>query len=91
VDWLNSRLTVQRGIVRQHVDDVKTETSERVMIIDGELSAVLKAWKQTTQFADQKDWIFASPAQLGRLPWSADSVNNAYLKVSTEAEIRHVQ
>jgi integrase len=90
VDWLNSRLTVQRGIVRQHVDDVKTETSERVMIIDGELSAVLKAWKQTTQFADQKDWIFASPAQLGRLPWSADSVNKAYLKVSTEAEIRHV-
>ncbi len=90
VDWLNSRLTVQRGIVRQHVDDVKTETSERAMSIDGELLAVLKAWKQTTQFADQKDWIFASPAQLGHLPWSADSVNDAYLKAATQAEIGHV-
>ena len=90
VDWLNSRLTVQRGIVRQHVDDVKTETSERAMSIDGELLAVLKAWKQTTQFVEQKDWIFASPAQLGRLPWSADSVNDAYLKAATEAEIGHV-
>jgi integrase len=90
VDWLNSRLTVQRGIVRQHVDEVKTETSERAMSIDGELLAVLKAWKQTTQFADQKDWIFASPTQLGRLPWSADSVNDAYLKAATQAEIGHV-
>jgi integrase len=51
---------------------------------------VLKAWKQTTQFVEQKDWIFASPAQLGRLPWSADSVNDAYLKAATAAGIGHV-
>jgi integrase len=29
VDWLNGRLSVQRGIVRQRVDDVKTETSHK--------------------------------------------------------------
>jgi len=29
VDWINSRLTVERGIVCQHVDDVKTEESRK--------------------------------------------------------------
>jgi integrase len=33
VDWLNEKLTVERGIVRQHVDDVKTENSRRQMTL----------------------------------------------------------
>jgi integrase len=90
VDWPNARLHVQRGIVRQHVDDVKTENSERAMSVDGELLEVLKAWKHTTQFAGQEDWVFASPVQRGRLPWSADSVNDAYMKAATAANIPHV-
>ena len=90
VDWLNGRLRIQRGIVRQHVDDVKTENSERAMGIDGELLDVLKVWKQTTQFGGQDDWVFASPAKLGRLPWSADSVNDSYLKAAKAADIGHV-
>jgi integrase len=40
------------------------------MSIDSEMLAVLKAWKQTTQFASEMDWVFASPVQLGRLPVS---------------------
>jgi integrase len=90
VDWLNAKLSIQRGIVRQHVDDVKTEGSERAMSVDAELMAVLKAWKQTTEFSGPDDWVFASPVQLGRLPWSADSVNDAYLKAATAANIGHV-
>ena len=50
----------------------------------------LKTWKQTAQFCAQVDWIFASPAQLGRLPWSADSVNDAYMKAAPAAGIAHV-
>jgi len=90
VDWLNGRLRIQRGIVRQHVDDVKTENSESAMGIDSKLLNILKAWKQTTQFSAPDDWVFASPAQLGRLPWSADSVNDAYAKAATAAQIPHV-
>jgi integrase len=50
----------------------------------------LKTWKQITQFSAQGDWIFASPAQLGRLPWSADSVNDAYKKAASAAGIARV-
>jgi hypothetical protein len=40
---------------------------------------VLKSWKQTTQSRAANDWVFASPARIGRLPWSVDSLNHAYL------------
>jgi len=42
-----SWLSVERGIVRQIVDDVKTVNSERKLPIDAGLLEVLKAWKQT--------------------------------------------
>jgi integrase len=50
----------------------------------------LKLWKQTTQFSAPEDWIFASPSKLGRLPWSADAVNDAYKKAALAAGIPHV-
>ena len=90
VDWLNGRLSVQRGIVRQRVDDVKTETSHKAITITQTMIEALKMWKQTTQFSGHEDWIFASPAQLGRFPWSADSVNDAYKKAASAAGIAHV-
>ncbi len=90
VDWLNGKLSVQRGIVRQQVDDVKTETSHKAITVTQTMLEALKTWKQTTQFSTQEDWIFASPAQLGRLPWSADSVNDAYKKAASAAGIAHV-
>ena len=74
VDWLGGRLRVERGIVRQKVDDVKTIYSGRTMSIDAEMLAVFKNWKQQTQFAADGDWIFASPAKLGRLPFSYHQV-----------------
>src|SRR2546425_2926944 len=72
VDWLNSTLRVERGIVSQCVDEVKTTESRKRMAIDRELLEVLKRWKQATQFSALEHWMFASPMQLGRLPWSYD-------------------
>jgi integrase len=90
VDWLNSKLSVERGIVRQHVDDTKTENSHKHITVSPAMLETLKMWKQITQFSGTKDWIFASPTQLGRLPWSADSVNDAYQKAASAAGIPHV-
>lgn len=49
--------------------------------------AVLKSWKQRTQFRADDDWIFASPAHIGRLPWSADSLNDAYRKAGQVSSV----
>jgi hypothetical protein len=61
VDWINGRLTVERGIVGQQVDDVKTAESRKKLAIDAELLDALKTWKQAGQFSAAEHWMFASP------------------------------
>ncbi len=87
VDWLNAKLQVERGIVCQVVDDVKSSESRRALHIDNEMLDTLKLWKQTTQFPSPNDWVFASPVQLGRLPWSYDQVWRMYQKAGAKAGI----
>jgi integrase len=90
VDWLNSKLRVERGIVRQQVDDVKTDYSRKQMSIDGDMLEKLKAWKQATQFASSDDWVFASPVQLGGLPWSYPWVWHVFQKAASDAGVGKV-
>jgi integrase len=87
VDWLEIRLRVERGIVCQHVDEVKTTESRKTLTISLELLTVLKKWKQTTQFSGPDNWVFASPTQLGRLPWSYDQVWRMYQKAASKAGV----
>src|ERR1700722_16694716 len=70
IDWLHSTLNVERGIVHQVVDEVKTPESQRLMHIDNRMLEVLKTWKQTTPFRAGGYWMFASPVKIGRLPIS---------------------
>lgn len=86
-DWINGKLTVERGIVCQQVDDVKTAESRKKLVISPELLDAVKTWKQTTQFSALEDWMFASPAQVGRLPWSYDQVWRMYQKAADKAGI----
>lgn len=87
IDWLNQRLQVERGIVCQIVDDVKTPESERAMHIAPEMLEVFRNWKQASQFSTAEDWMFASPMQAGRLPWSYDQVWRVYQKAAKNAGI----
>jgi len=74
VDWLNGTLRIERSIVEQNVDEVKTQDSRRTLTVAKELVEVLKVWKQATQFPADGDWLFASPLKIGRLPYSYTGV-----------------
>lgn len=87
VDWLSSRLRVERGIVCQEVDDVKSEESRKQLTVDRELLAALLRWKLAARFSCTDDWMFASPYQIGRLPWSYDQVYRMYQKAANAAGI----
>jgi len=91
VDWLRGTLRIARGIVMQHVGEVKTNESEKAMAIDAELLAILKRWKLTTEFSAEEDWLFASPVQLGRLPISYPHVWQQFQKAATERSDRCVR
>ena len=90
VDWLNSTLRIERGIVHQVIDDVKTPESQRSMHIDGEMLEVLKMWKLMTQFSAPDDWMFASPVKIGRLPVSYAGVWRVLRKAAARAGIGHI-
>ena len=85
VDWLNGKLLVERGIVSGQVDDVKTAESRKKLVIDCDLLTALQTWKQSTQFSDSEDWVFASPVHYGRLPWSYHQVWRVYQKAANAA------
>ena len=87
VDWLNARLTVERGIVRQRVGPVKTEESERLIAIDNDVLEMLTRWRQASQFTADTDWIFASPCKHGADPWSYPNIWLKFQKAGTEAGI----
>jgi len=87
VDWLGGRLRVSRAIVCQEVADVKTVGSEKPLPLHPELLSLLKMWHGNTQFGGADDWVFASPVQLGRLPWSYDQIWRVYRKAATAAGI----
>lgn len=85
VDWMNSKINVEYGIVNQHLDSVKTEGSRKIMSLDPVLLPVLSAWKQHTEFRDAGDWIFPSPVKLGRLPYSYTGYWRALQDAATAA------
>ncbi|HEV2395725.1 MAG TPA: site-specific integrase [Candidatus Sulfotelmatobacter sp.] len=87
VDWLNGKLCVERGIVCQNVDEVKTPESQQKLVIDGELLTSLKMWKQVSQLSSPENWVFASPVRHGRFPWSYDQVWRQYQKAAKSAGI----
>ncbi len=96
IDWLGKRLSIERGVVKQVVGEVKSLHSARTMVIADSLLDVLKQWKQTTQFSSSEDWIFASPVKLGRqhlsytFVWEtlSDAAKKAGQKLMRHADIR---
>src|SRR5260370_6938369 len=90
--WLFAQRETQPGTRHRSTTGrrFETETSHKAITVTEPMIEALKTWKQTAQFCAQVDWIFASPAQLGRLPWSADSVNDPYMKAAPAAGIAHV-
>ena len=90
VDWLGSRLCVQRGIVEQVVADVKTEGSARTFNLTGEMLERLKTWKQRSDFSGAADWIFASSIKLGRFPYSYTGVWRELERAASAAKIGHL-
>jgi integrase len=70
IDWLEKTIALQRGVVKQVVDELKTAASAGTISLTDNAIAVLAQWKQVSEFTEPGDWIFASPWELGRQPVS---------------------
>lgn len=70
IDWLERTIAVQRGVVKQDVDDTKTDESSRIMPLTDDVIAVLQRWRTRSEFTQPQDWVFASPWKHGIQPVS---------------------
>lgn len=85
LDLEHGMLVIDRAIVRQVEDEVKTEYSGRPMPVDEFLTAALLDWRKQSQFASDQDWIFASPYRIGRHPVSYPHVWNVFQRAARAA------
>jgi integrase len=90
VDWLGKTLSIERAVVKQICDDVKSSHSARKMVCADELLDVLKCWRQITQFSAPEDWVFASPYKLGKQPLSYTFVWESLRDAARQANVGHV-
>lgn len=58
-----------RGIVRQHVGEMKIEASRKPVPMDQGLAGVLVRWREMTPYNQDGDYIFASPDKHGTQPY----------------------
>jgi len=80
VNWKERTLNIERGIVRNILDNTKTDPSEAFLPLAPELLKVLRAWYDRTTFDKADDFIFASPYRHGKVPYSPEGVQKHRLR-----------
>jgi integrase len=69
VDWFKNSLRIERSVVNQVEDDVKTEHSAASLPLEDEEIQMLKAWRAASEFTEDENFIFASPHSAGEKPY----------------------
>lgn len=62
-------IRLARGIVRQHIGNMKSEASRKPVPMDARLSTVLTSWRERCGYAEESDYVFASPDKDGKQPY----------------------
>ena len=79
-NWETLTVLVRRAVVDGVVGDVKTKYSQSGLPLDPALAEVLFAWKRSSAFGQEADWIFASPQKAGELPLRPSSMLATQIK-----------
>jgi len=85
VDFESLELHVTRSIALQRVGPCKTEASQKPVPLDPELAEVLLMWRRRSPYPMDDDWVFASPASSGELPYWSFSIFRVYIRPALKA------
>ena len=79
VDFDDLVIRLCQGVVSGLEDELKTVASKSVLPLHPELAEAIGRWKKRAVFTKPEDWVFASPAMLGRKPYHSWSAQNQVL------------
>jgi integrase len=80
IDFAGKQASVLRSIVKQAVGPCKTEASQKPVPLDPRLVRTLRAWRRCARFRQPTDWVFASPATQGSLPFWAQTLMRHFIR-----------
>jgi integrase len=87
-NWAAGTLTVQRGVVHNHVGKTKTQARRKPVPLAPELVSILEEWRAKTPYSADSDWLFASEFKNGVEPYWPDSLLKHFVKpAAVRAEI----
>ena len=84
VDFETLDISVTRSIVHQVVGPCKTEASQKPVPLDGFMAEDLLAWRKTSPYAMEDDWIFASPWMHGEQPYWPEGLIKRHIRPAAQ-------
>jgi len=82
VDFAQNTANVLRSFVDGSVGRCKTEVSRRPVPLDAIAIEGLLAWRVTSGYAGDEDWVFASDHSFGKTPLWPDSIRSKILQAA---------
>ena len=83
-DWEKRTAFIQRSLVDNTVDSVKTPRSKALMPLDPELVTVLQRWRIASEFKRDDDWVWASPWRAGEWSLKPDAMLRDWVQPTAE-------
>src|SRR5260221_207177 len=80
VDFAAREIRLSRAVVHQHVGDMKTESSQKPVPMDGALLDALQDWSRQAPYRQMGDWAFASPDMDGKQPYWPETPLKCYVQ-----------
>jgi integrase len=78
-DWSNQEVLIQRSVIANRVDAVKTKRSKARLPLDPSLITALQFWRRLSEFNADADWVWASPFVAGEMPYYLNAVQRDYI------------
>jgi integrase len=92
VDFSSGVLNLNRGVVKNHVTELKTKASRKPVPLHPALVEALRSFRAETAYRQPSDWVFASVKAKGEVPvWPSSLMADHILPAVKAAEInKHV-
>lgn len=80
LDFEQGKVSFRRGFVNGRITALKTEASRADLSLPEDVVAALLAWRAVAVYTAPGDWVFASPASKGRLPYWPGQLMKKHIK-----------
>lgn len=80
VDWLNGQININRAWSKGKATPGKTTGSMSQVVMHPALANALGAWRRESCYSGEDNWVFASKTAKGKVPRSASSAGQDYLR-----------